>query len=965
MSRGLAVGSFALAGGFWLATFGLALAAFEPAVAAIWIVPAIGLWFRSAANLWRRDWGAAFTWWLSTLAAPVVALVLILDRKEKKTEMNIVDRIERAERQVLELQRELRELRGLVHEPGRPQPAEPAPAPAAAPVPVRRFDPPRRPEPAPAVPPPPAKPPREIDLSELLGARALAWAGGVVTLLGVVFFFVLAVNRGWVGELERVILGGLASTLVLAAGIVVRRRYGQLYSALAAAGAGIAGGYATLLAAAALYGMVPDVGALAIAAGIAGVGVWLALAWRAEMLAALGLVGATLVPLSVVFDGGVSVLGTAFAGIVFAATAFVTVRERWVPTLAAGLVASGVQIAWLVTQEGEGAAGRVVALAAAFVGLYLAAGVAAHLRGLVREGSTLVLASASLGIAAALALLNGELAGAGRQGLALLGLGAVYGILAAAFFERRRELSALLTAPALLASALGFADLLGGTTLALVWAVQAAVLAWLGRRVLDRRFQLASAAYLALAAGHALAFEAPLTDLYRESGEPAGGIPALLAVVLAALVFADRATGWRGDTPGRWLAWTARVAPVARLVALAGAAVGVAYTAALGALALVELADPPRAFDWGHVAVAGVWACIAAAALVLGRREAGIAWTGVTLASFLFFDVSALGPEPRGWAAVAIGAPLLAAGYIVRREIGLAIVAASAGLAAYAAHTLVELQPERGLAYLLVAAGYGALAASAFRRDRDLTTVLWASAIALGIVGAVQVLDGTALVAAFAGAGAALAWLSFATIERRLFAAAIGLAGGALALSLARLAPPGDFLASNASPANGAAAVLLAAAALLAPALLGDWSSEPRDRFDAWLDEISGPLRRGLGWLAGVSGIYGVSLVILGAAAWIGAADVTTEFQRGHTAVSAFWGLLALGLLYVGLTRGSAAIRVAGFALFGLTLAKIFLYDLSTLSSVTRALSFLAVGTVLLLAGFFYQRLASGDARAT
>jgi uncharacterized membrane protein len=145
--------------------------------------------------------------------------------------------------------------------------------------------------------------------------------------------------------------------------------------------------------------------------------------------------------------------------------------------------------------------------------------------------------------------------------------------------------------------------------------------------------------------------------------------------------------------------------------------------------------------------------------------------------------------------------------------------------------------------------------------------------------------------------------------------------------------------------------------------LVGRWSSEPADQLDAWLDEISGRLRRGLAWLAGVSAIYGVSLAVLGAVTWLGTADVTTEFQRGHTAVSAFWGLVALASLYVGLTRRLPAIRVAGFALFGLTLGKIFLYDLSTLSSVTRALSFLAVGAVLLLAGFFYQRLAGGEPR--
>ena len=54
-------------------------------------------------------------------------------------------------------------------------------------------------------------------------------------------------------------------------------------------------------------------------------------------------------------------------------------------------------------------------------------------------------------------------------------------------------------------------------------------------------------------------------------------------------------------------------------------------------------------------------------------------------------------------------------------------------------------------------------------------------------------------------------------------------------------------------------------------------------------------------------------------------------------------------------------LRLAALGLFALALGKLFLYDLSTLSSVSRALSFLAVGAVLLLAGFFYQRLSSSE----
>jgi uncharacterized membrane protein len=110
--------------------------------------------------------------------------------------------------------------------------------------------------------------------------------------------------------------------------------------------------------------------------------------------------------------------------------------------------------------------------------------------------------------------------------------------------------------------------------------------------------------------------------------------------------------------------------------------------------------------------------------------------------------------------------------------------------------------------------------------------------------------------------------------------------------------------------------------------------------------------------IVGVLLFYAVSLGILEIAVVATDADLDTKFQRGHSAVSAFWGLVSLGFLYIGLTRRSRAFRLAGFGLFGVTLAKIFLYDLAFLSSLTRALSFIAVGGVLLLAGFFYQRIS-------
>ena len=86
------------------------------------------------------------------------------------------------------------------------------------------------------------------------------------------------------------------------------------------------------------------------------------------------------------------------------------------------------------------------------------------------------------------------------------------------------------------------------------------------------------------------------------------------------------------------------------------------------------------------------------------------------------------------------------------------------------------------------------------------------------------------------------------------------------------------------------------------------------------------------------------------------ARDGTNPKRWGN---AAFWGLLALVSLYVGLKKRRGVLRVGGFILFAISLGKIFLYDLPSLSSVQRALSFLAVGGVLLLGGFFYQRLSA------
>ena len=58
----------------------------------------------------------------------------------------------------------------------------------------------------------------------------------------------------------------------------------------------------------------------------------------------------------------------------------------------------------------------------------------------------------------------------------------------------------------------------------------------------------------------------------------------------------------------------------------------------------------------------------------------------------------------------------------------------------------------------------------------------------------------------------------------------------------------------------------------------------------------------------------------------------------------------------VGVRQASSAMRWQGLALFGLVVGKVFIYDLASLERVYRIVSFMALGVLLLIVSFLYQR---------
>ena len=83
--------------------------------------------------------------------------------------------------------------------------------------------------------------------------------------------------------------------------------------------------------------------------------------------------------------------------------------------------------------------------------------------------------------------------------------------------------------------------------------------------------------------------------------------------------------------------------------------------------------------------------------------------------------------------------------------------------------------------------------------------------------------------------------------------------------------------------------------------------------------------------------------------------DATSDAEQ-YT-YSAVWLAFGVALLSAGIRLRSLPLRIASAAVVLLTVLKVFLIDMSDLTGIYRALSFLGLGTVLIGIGWFYQRL--------
>jgi uncharacterized membrane protein len=84
--------------------------------------------------------------------------------------------------------------------------------------------------------------------------------------------------------------------------------------------------------------------------------------------------------------------------------------------------------------------------------------------------------------------------------------------------------------------------------------------------------------------------------------------------------------------------------------------------------------------------------------------------------------------------------------------------------------------------------------------------------------------------------------------------------------------------------------------------------------------------------------------------------DIFKAEQSYKFGLSILWGVYSLLLISLGIWKGSKHLRIGAIVLFGATLLKLFFYDISHLSTLSKTIVFIALGILLLIISFLYNK---------
>jgi len=469
-----------------------------------------------------------------------------------------------------------------------------------------------------------------MSFETLLAGRAMPIAGLLLVLLAAAFFLDQAFRNGWIGPLERIVLGLVVGAALI---VVAARRIGAEYTLIAEGLIGLGAGilYLSLWASVARFPELHVSRPAVFAAMIAVTAVLsvLAMTRRSERIALMGMFGGFVTPLLLANGSPDRVVLAAYLLILTVAMLWVSVRSSFRFVEALTFLAA---VCYAPAFAVDTARHWGDAQSATVATLFFAAFATAFTLGALRDGAASNARIVLLGCDVVLYGFALELLFDHKQttlGIMLLALAAV--LLAATRVPALpRRLQYAYAYLGLASVTLAIPALFHATSLIDVFAVEAALLVVLGARNGDR-WVLAAGALLFICTGFAILEQGASDPPHRTIFNPLsfGFVVYLAALGFALSRYAASGTitpvqrGWRN---GAVVAWN--------IVALAAVS-----------RECVDLFGGPKGFDnlanEAQFGLSAIWTIYAAVLFALGmsRHQALLRWLGLALFGCTIFKV--------------------------------------------------------------------------------------------------------------------------------------------------------------------------------------------------------------------------------------------------------------------------------------------------------------------------------------
>lgn len=99
-----------------------------------------------------------------------------------------------------------------------------------------------------------------------------------------------------------------------------------------------------------------------------------------------------------------------------------------------------------------------------------------------------------------------------------------------------------------------------------------------------------------------------------------------------------------------------------------------------------------------------------------------------------------------------------------------------------------------------------------------------------------------------------------------------------------------------------------------------------------------------------------ISVLWIASSELINLLDISHSAQSYKLGLSILWGIYALFLIAIGIWKKKKHLRIGAIILFGITLLKLFFYDISGLNTISKTIVFVALGVLLLIISFLYNK---------